>query len=103
MCSMAALCGRQWCCTLLWEKERGGAGPKTDMLSSAWMPSNHSSSLPLFRVFPPPPAGPSLQSQLKLILHCGCLTLEAPRHHKRLMSNDPNCVDTKGGGAELLQ
>lgn len=41
----------------------GGAGPKTDMLSSAWMPSNRSSSLPLFGSFPPPPAGPSLQSQ----------------------------------------
>lgn len=41
----------------------GGAGPKTDMLSSAWMPSNRSSSLPLFGSFPPPPAGLSLQSQ----------------------------------------
>lgn len=28
--------------------------PKTDMLSSAWMPSNHSSSLPLFGAVPPP-------------------------------------------------
>lgn len=64
MCSVAALCGQQWRCTLLWENERGGAGPKTDMLSLAWMPSNHSSSLPLFRAFPPPPAGPSLQSLL---------------------------------------
>lgn len=36
------------------KKERGGAGPKTDMLSSAQMPSNHRSSLPLFRAPPPP-------------------------------------------------
>lgn len=54
--------GAALCCG---KKERGGAGPKTDMLSSAWMPSNHSSSSPLFRAFPPPPAGPSLQSQLR--------------------------------------
>ena len=49
----------------VWEEERGGAGPKTDMLSSVWMPSNHSSSLPLLRSVPPPPAGPSLQFQLR--------------------------------------
>ena len=46
-------------------KEERRIGPKTDMLSSAWMPSNHSSSLPLCRVFPPPLAGPSLQSELR--------------------------------------
>lgn len=50
--------GAALCC----ERRRGG--PK-QMLSSAWLPSNHNGSFPLFRAFPPPPAGPSLQSQLR--------------------------------------
>ena len=54
-CSAAPCCGKG-------RKEE--QGPKQIMLSSAWMPSNHSSPLPLCRN-PPPPAGPSLQSQLR--------------------------------------
>ncbi|TNN69048.1 hypothetical protein EYF80_020751 [Liparis tanakae] len=68
VCSVAALCGGQRCCTLLWEKERGAAGPKTDMLP-----------LPLVGAVPPAPdrRDPPCNLNGEPILHSGCSTPKA--------------------------
>ena len=69
-CSAAPCCGKG-------RKEE--QGPKQIMLSSAWMPSNHSSPLPLCRN-PPPQRDPLCNPNWELVLLSGCLRLKAPRH-----------------------